>query len=170
MSAASDVLAAGLNALTESVRAACNDPAEAIRLLYGLAAYAPPPAVSHATPIGLAVYAAAAATAALCRRAALASLARACADFAPTSYDDAVAIRDDVADAGDVDTYRALRDLRTAVVNDLTTRGAQLPRLAAFTRRASLPALTLADQLYADTTRADDLVAAAWCGSTSCPP
>ena len=137
--------------------------------------------LSYATPIGQAVYTTSWATAALCRRAALVSLARACADFAPTSYDDAVEIRDDVADAldaesqvaadaGDVDTYLALRALRTAVVDDLTTRGAQLPRLATFTRAASLPALTLAYQIYGDTTRADDLVAAAWCGSTSCPP
>ena len=67
MSAASDALAAGLGALTESVRAACNDPADAIRMLYGLATYEPPPSVSYATPIGQAVYAGTAATAAVRR-------------------------------------------------------------------------------------------------------
>ena len=100
MSAASDARAAGLGALTEPVRATCDDPADAIRLPY-----------------------------------ALGSLAWACADFVPTSYDNAVGVRDSVAelidaeaetaaDAGDVDSCRALRGLRTAVVDDLTTRGA----------------------------------------------
>ena len=37
MSAASGALAAGLGALTESMRATCNDPADAIRLRYALA-------------------------------------------------------------------------------------------------------------------------------------
>ncbi|MBV8749428.1 MAG: hypothetical protein JO103_06920 [Candidatus Eremiobacteraeota bacterium] len=63
-----------------------------------------------------------------------------------------------------------LRDLRTAVVDGLTTRAAQLPRLVVVARSASLPAPTLADQPCGDATRADDLVAAAWRGSTSCPP
>ena len=40
MSAASDALAAGLGALTESVCATYNDPADAIRLLYALASLA----------------------------------------------------------------------------------------------------------------------------------
>ena len=108
----------------------------------------------------------------LCRRVALASLARACADFVPSSYDDAVAVRGDVAgvldaearvaaDGGDVSTCLTLRALRTTLVDGLTTRAAQLPRLATFTRAASLPALTLAYQIYGDTTRADDLVARA---------
>ena len=99
VSAASDALAAGLGALAEPVRATCDDPADAIRPLC-----------------------------------ALASLARACAQLEPTSYDNAVGIRDSVAelidaeaetaaDAGDVDSCRALRDLRTAAVDDLATRG-----------------------------------------------
>ena len=107
MPAASGALAAGLGALTESVRD-LQRPANAIRMLYALA-----------TCPG--------AAATLCRWVALGSLARTCAQLEPTSYDNAVGIRDSVAelidaeaqaaaDAGDVDSCRALRDLRTAAV------------------------------------------------------
>lgn len=168
MSAATDALAAGLDALAEAVRAACDDPVDAIRLLSDMAAYqaeTPP----SAAPLGQAVTAAATVTAALCRRAALASLARACAAYEPVSYEDAIAVRDAVADlmdaesqvaadAGDLNAYAALRALRAAVVRDLTVRAAQLPRLVVVTRRAPLPAAVIAYQLYGDATRADDLV------------
>jgi len=43
----------------------------------------------------------------LCQRVALASLARACADFAPTPCDDAVAVRDDVANVLDAEAQGA---------------------------------------------------------------
>lgn len=106
----------------------------------------------------------------LFRRAAVVELARAAAAYQPTSYDDAVAVRravvaaiegemDDAGDAGDDGTYAALLALRTAVVRDLTARGADLAPLRQVTPPAALPALTLANQLYADATRADDLVA-----------
>jgi prophage DNA circulation protein len=55
-------------------------------------------------------------------------------------------------------TYNALRDLRGSVVRDLNTRGAQLPPIKTFAFSASLPSLTLANRMYRDSSRADELV------------
>ncbi len=62
------------------------------------------------------------------------------------------------ADAGDVASYEALRGLRTAVTMDLIARGSLLPRLITVRRRATLPSLMLAYQLYGDATRSDELI------------
>ena len=172
MSAASDAVAAGPGALTESVRAACNDPADAIRMLYAPTTHPGVAATAHATPIGQA------STRPRGPRPRFAlSTGRARVPGA-----DLRGLRADVLrrrgrdsrrrgrrarhggtgrgrDGGDAATRLALRDLRTAVVDGLTTRGAQLPRLVVVARAASLPAPTPADQLHGDTTRADGLVA-----------
>ena len=160
MSAASDALVAGVLAVAEALRAACNDPADAIRLLSQLAAPVPAPA---ATP-------AQAATAALCRQAALVSLARACAACQLSSADQALAVRagvaalfdaeiEAVADAGQGALYLQLRALRTAVITDLNARGALLPQLRTVTSAVPMPSLAVAYALYGDATRADDLAA-----------
>lgn len=108
-----------------------------------------------------------AAIAALMQRAATAEAARAAAaaDFA--SADDATALRDLFTDQFDAllavtdddATLAALVDMQTAVVRDLNTRAAQLPRTRSFTPSATVPALVLAQRLYGDATRADDIVA-----------
>ena len=160
MSAASDALADGVLAVAEALRAACTDPADAIRLLSQLAAPAPAPATTPAQD----------AVAALCRRAALISLARACAACQPTSSDDALAIRtavaalfdaeiEIVADAGQGALYGQLRALRTAVVLDLNTRGTLLPQLRTVTSAVPMPSLVVAYGLYGDATRAAALAA-----------
>jgi prophage DNA circulation protein len=171
MTAETDALAGGAVALAEALRAACNDPADAIRLLSGLARFFPsiPPG---SAPIGEAMAATQTAMAAVCRRAALTSLARAIAAYQPSSYNDAQAVLvaacvlfdaeiEVAGDAGDGQSYLALRALRGAVVNDMTTRGSALPQIVTVARPASLPALALAYQLYGDTTRTDDLIARA---------
>lgn len=109
---------------------------------------------------------------AMVRRAAVVELAIAASDYQPTSYDDAIAVRDQVSsaiaaemdaagDAGDDATYAAFATLRTAVIRDLAARGASLAPLKTVSLPASQPALTLAERLYADAARADDLVARA---------
>ncbi len=159
MSAQSDALAAAIQAVSDAIRAAASDPADQIRLLIDLAKNG----TAEATD---------APTAALCRRAALSSLGQALADYQPSTYDDAIAVRDAVCaaldaeitiagDVGDDDSYAALRTMRAAAVDLLTTLGAQLPRLVTITTPASMPALALAYALYGDTTRADDLIARA---------
>lgn len=109
----------------------------------------------------------------LVRSAAAAALVSALSEVDYDSYDDAVQTRNDAASAIDAlameaaDTqddvsWRALIDLRTALVADLTARGASLARLYAFTPRTNEPALVIARRLYDQTAdlgaRADDLV------------
>jgi prophage DNA circulation protein len=158
MSTASDNLAAGLAALAEAVRAAAIDPAVQIRLLIDLADYSP---VSD--PTG---------TAAVCRRMALISLCRASAAYQPSSYQDAITLRTEMAalldaeitaaaDSGQAETYQAFRALRLQVTNDLTTKAGSLPQVVTETLAAALPALAVAYRLYGDATRADDLIARA---------
>ena len=160
-------LPASIVVVTEAVRAAAGNPADAIRCLSALVAFYPSiPAPT--SPISIAQANTIIATAALCRQAALTSLALACADYQPTSYDDAVSVRDAVtilfdaeieaaADAGQDATYLALRQLRTSLVNDLAVRGSLLPHLRAVTTNTPLSTLELAYRLYGDTTRADEI-------------
>jgi hypothetical protein len=108
--------------------------------------------------------------AAACRRCALGSLALAAAAYRPVSYDDALAIRTLVAealdveitaagDAGEDDVYLGLKTLRASVIADLTARGASLFLVETVTMPGNLPALVVADRLYEETSRSDQLVA-----------
>ena len=154
-------------AVAEALRAAANNPADAIRCLSALVTFYPAIPQPN-SPISIAQANTIIATAALCRQAALVSLARACATYQPTSYDDAVSTREAVtalfdreilaaADAGQDATYLALRQLRTSVVNDLATRGSLLPHLMVVTTKAALSTLELAYRLYGDASRADEI-------------
>jgi prophage DNA circulation protein len=155
--------------MMEGVRAACSDPADAVRLLSVLAQTIPAVSAPNA-PIGSAVAATENAVNALCTQAALTSLARACASYQPSSANDAMALLQAVvplydaqiesaADAGQGGVYAALRTLRAGVIQDLTTRGAQLPQLVTINTAVPTPSLTLAYRLYADATRAEELTA-----------
>lgn len=163
-----DTLVTDIAALAEALRAVAVNPSDQIRLMTALANFYPTPAVSSAA-IGQTIAAVQTETGAVCRRAALVSLARACAAYVPTSYNDALTLRDNVAaliqseiivasTAGDTNAYAALRALRTAIIADLTARGANLPQLVEVTTKAAMPSLALAYQLYGDATRSDDLV------------
>lgn len=82
-----------------------------------------------------------------------------------TTADDALADRDAVVEsldtiepvAGD-SVFRCLAGLRRAVVTDLTTRGAELPRVRSVTLPGTVPALVAAYRIHADAGRADELV------------
>lgn len=82
-----------------------------------------------------------------------------------TTADDALADRDAVVEsldtiepvAGD-SVFRCLAGLRRAVVTDLTTRGAELPRVRSVTLPDTVPALVAAYRIHADAGRADELV------------
>jgi prophage DNA circulation protein len=167
-SSTANALVTAIAALSEALRAAAVNPADQIRLMTALADFFPTPPVSSA-PIGQTIAAVETSAAAVCRRAALVSLALACAAYTPTSYNDALTLRSSVAllidaeiivaaDAGDDNTFASLRELRTAVITDLTARAADLPQLIEVTTKAPVPSLTLAYRLYGDATRSDDLV------------
>lgn len=104
------------------------------------------------------------------RRGAVIAMARAAQLYQPSSYDDAQAVLATVAgpmegviteagDLGDDQVYVAFQELRTAVVADITDRGASLAPLATVTLPEPLPALVVAQRLYGDASRAEELVA-----------
>jgi prophage DNA circulation protein len=109
------------------------------------------------------------ASADLYRRVAVVAVCRAAARYQPSSYDDAVVVWTTVTglldaeiqiagDQGEDATYNALRSLRAAVVQDLTARGADLSVLTTITSPRPMPALTLAQRVYRDASRAGELV------------
>ena len=63
------------------------------------------------------------------------------------------------ADADDAPGYRALVGLRAAMVRDLTDRSRPLPKLVTYTFGRPRSSLTLAQRLYGDAGRADEVVA-----------
>ena len=161
-------ISSAVQALTETLREAIADPGVQISLLWPMASCSVD-VINSTAPIGAALATAQTETAALCRRAALASIAQACSDWTPASSEDAETMCSRVvalfeaeelvaADAQDDASWAALKALRVQVSQDLMKRAAKLPDIVTIQRNAPLPALTLAQQLYADGTRSDDLV------------
>lgn len=155
-------------ATAAALLAATVDPAVAIRLLTALADFYPAEPTT-ASVIGMAMASMQTALGALARRAALAALVRASALYQPTSRDDAAALRDALAgildaeiliagDSGDDGSYVALRALRVAMVVDLNSRGAGLPPMKVFELPANMTALAIAQRLYQNAERGDQLI------------
>ncbi|MDP1655718.1 MAG: DNA circularization N-terminal domain-containing protein [Hylemonella sp.] len=82
-------------------------------------------------------------------------------------YTDAIAVRDELATRLDTlaettpsDTvYQSLVTLRTAMIRDITARGADLARTVTVQPQATQPALVLAYALYEDASRDADIIA-----------
>lgn len=155
--------------LAAAVRDATTDPNDGLRLLLQLAQQPDDDPVSSVSPVGLAAADIQDASHNLFRLAAVAALADASSRYQPSSYDDAVRVRDLVTAALDVeilisgdvpddDVFAALRKLRQAVVQDLTERGADLATTKTFTTGRPLPSLALAHRFYRDSSREDQLV------------
>lgn len=119
---------------------------------------------------------------------AIASAASAMAvmDLSGVAYQDALAIRDLIIDKIDAvlempikgsvseggynrptsaaeygisdDIYNALSELRLAVFNDISERGADLARIISYTPETTLPALVIAYKLYGDISKTDEIV------------
>lgn len=149
------------------------DPADGIRLLSDLSGFSMP-TVSLSSPIGVAVKTVQNATADLFRRAAVVAMARASATYQPYSADDAASLRARICDAldeeiqiagdqGEDDTFNTLRTLRAAVAKDLTERGAGLPSIVTIQVGRPMPSLALAQRLYRDSGRSDELITQADC-------
>lgn len=105
------------------------------------------------------------AIAGLVSSAAVIESARLSSALAYGSHDEAVAVRDDLAERIDVvassstdDVYQALSEMRVAVVRDLTARGGSLARITRYEPVVSLPAVVIAHQVYGDASRAQDIV------------
>lgn len=164
----SDTLGAAAQAYVAAVAASATDPADAVRLVSSMAQFSPA-AVTQTGPVGTSMATMQTAIASMLRRYALAQLATTLSTYQPSSQDDAdtvlasaVGLIDDeidvAGDAGDDNSYIALRALRQAVVADLQARGANLASISSFSFNAPLPALVLANRIYRDPTRADQLV------------
>lgn len=121
--------------------------------------------VAVTTPARAKVAANQASLAALVNRAAMVEAARVAVFTTPASYDDAVALRDELADAFDVlmgaapdASFRAMTTLRAAVLRAITARGVDLPRLRRWTPAVTLPALVIAYDIDGDASQADVIV------------
>ncbi|KHJ62341.1 DNA circularization protein [Burkholderia glumae] len=161
-------LGAAVDAFVSAVAASANDPADAVRLVSGLVQYSPDDVVVPGQ-VGASMAVVQVATAALLRRYALAQLAVTLTTYQPSSQPDAAAVLsnalalfdseiDIAGDAGDDNTFVALRALRRAVYADLTARGANLATNAAFSFNATLPSLVLAQRIYNDVSREPQLL------------
>ena len=97
---------------------------------------------------------------------ALSAAAAAAGNDTYTTWDDAIAVRDDLAaqfDGAallitDADAYAALLDLKGAVVAAISDEAVTLPRLRPLFVMRSIPALALAFDLYGDADRAVEIV------------
>lgn len=154
--------------VVQAVSAAAQNPSDGMRLLSQLAT----PVTVVAT--GSSVIATAMATVQgalgdMLRRSAVVAVAQAATAYQPSSYDGAIAVMQQVTalldaeiliagDQGEDDVYESLWSLRATVVQDLMARGADLAAIATFTFKANLPALVLAQRLYADPTRTAELI------------
>lgn len=158
MSNFTDAFVQSIQTMVQNYANSFNDPADAIR---GLAALASFPSTSS-----LAV---SQETAAICRRAVLASLATATSSYTLSSVNEATAIITLIrplydseilyaADNNDNLSYQALRTLRASVINDLNTRAINLPNINLYDRPAAIPAVTVAYQLYKDATRENQVI------------
>jgi len=160
--------ASATQALVAALSSSVSDPGDALRLLSDLSAFVPVDPTAPA--IGAVASEMKGATADLFRRAAVVAMARAAAAYQPSSYDDAAQVRTIVCAALDAEittagnqgedaSFVALKALRVAVIQDLTERGATLAHISTIKTAASVPALVLANRLYQDPSRAEDLIA-----------
>jgi prophage DNA circulation protein len=162
---------ATVQSLTQTIQQTAATPRDALRALTVLAQPQSLPAPPSGA-VGQAMGQIQSVQGDLFRRSAVIALAQASSAYQPFSADDASAVRKAVAtlldteattagDQGEDDSYLALRALRAAVVQDLNARGAVLPQVVWIRSASPLPALALAQRLYRDATRADELVAEA---------
>jgi prophage DNA circulation protein len=161
-------LAQAVQDFVSTVLTAVTDPRDSIAVFNELAQFSLPDIVSQSA-IGAAQQTLQGGVADLCRRAAACALAQAATLYQPNSYDDAQNIRTNVCaildneiaiagDQGQDQTFIALKQLRAAVVQDLTARGATLAPLVTIITNSPMPSLALANRLYRDIRRNDQLV------------
>lgn len=156
--------------LVTSARLLASTPRQALRELTALIGFHSNAPVYQSTPARRAEAGNAAAIERLVTLVASAEAVVAVTTLTFDSYDDAVALRDDLADrldqaaaeladAGDDAGFARLNELRLAMVRDVTSRGGSLARLQAYSPAGTEPALVIAQRLYGDAGRAAEIVA-----------
>jgi prophage DNA circulation protein len=106
------------------------------------------------------------------RRAALNSLSQACANYQPTSTNEATTIISQVrlafqneidftanGDPNQDDAYQSLQTLFQSTIADLKARSTNLPNLVEFNFNSSAPVVAFAFKIYGDSTRQDQVLA-----------
>lgn len=162
-------LAGAVSGLMTSFRLLASTPRSALRELRGLIGFAPSAEPWADTPARRVQAANGVEIGRLVTLAASAEAVKATAALTFESYDDAVAVRDDLAerldaaafdlaDAGDDAGYEALTVLRLTMVRDVTQRGGSLARLYSYRPATTEPALVTAQRLYGDAARAEEIV------------
>jgi prophage DNA circulation protein len=165
---AATVLPARTQAAVAALVIAIPNPADAVRLLTQLANFYPSDYVGPSV-VGQASGVMQTALGNLVRRSTLAALVRVVEAYQPKSEEEANSVRLAVCalleaeavvagDSGDDLSYAAITRARAAVATELDARGAQLPPMRQFELKMSLPSLVVAQMLYQDSTRADQLV------------
>lgn len=163
-----DAYAVTVRDFVAAVAATAVDPADRISMLSELASFAPA-SMPSTSPVGQAMASMSEAIAAHLRRSAIAELAEAVTQYQPASQNDAAAVQTTVTevvdaeilvagDSGDDASYESLRAVRKSIVADLQARGADLAEIGAFAFAGTMPALALANRIYRDAGRADELV------------
>jgi len=144
---------------------------DAIAQLSGMIGFgAALPAVVGSTPSRLAQAANQTALVQLIQCAAAAAVVSQVAQTDFSSYDEAVGVRDPladqldtlataIADGGDDNLATSIDALRLAMVRDVTARGASLASLYAYIPSVTEPAVVIAQRLYGDASFADDIIA-----------
>jgi prophage DNA circulation protein len=161
-------LGIAVQGLISTLAATAADPADAVTMLSTMAQFQPAP-VTTPGQIGASMLVMQVALSALFRRYALAQLALTLTTYQPSSQNDAQTVLSNATalfdseittagDAGDDESYMALRTLRQSMIADLTTRAADLASISTFTFQASLPSLALAQRIYRDPTQEPALV------------
>lgn len=156
--------------LVTSARLLAATPRQALRELSALIRFEPVGPAWRTTPARRAEAANTDALARLVTLTASAEAAVAVAGMTFDSYDDAVEIREaladridaaaaNLADFGDDAAYQRLNALRLAVVRDVTVRGGSLSRLQTYAPAGTEPALVIAHRLYGDADRAAEITA-----------
>ncbi|CAL4866736.1 hypothetical protein MMA231_00980 [Asticcacaulis sp. MM231] len=169
------LLAAQLSGMIRGIRTIAATPADALTALKGLLRFGETyRQVSVTTPTRQVQADNRQALFDFVRQSAAAESVLAIADMDFAAYDDAVAVRDDMADrldnlalaaadGGNDVAYRAIADARLSMIQDVTARGGDLARLRSFVPLVTVPALVLAYRLYDDVSRieehAEDIIA-----------
>lgn len=162
---------AAAKALAESVQSAAVNQTDAIRMMQSLVVI-PQTAITTTAPIGAALVTIQQSSADLFRRSVVIALASSTATYKPTSYEDAIAVKNSVitllddeillaGNQGEDDAFTSLRALRAAVSKDLTVRGGSLSPLVPVISKSPIPASVLAQRLYRDPSRAAELISRA---------
>lgn len=162
-------LAGAISGLIASARLLADTPRAALRELRGLIGWSSGDRAPGETPARVIERANVAALERLVTLAAAAEAVRAVSAVPFESYDDAVAVRDDLADRldraagaaadiGDDDAFRALNALRLAMTRDITRRGGSLARVYAYSPATTEPTLAIAQRLYGDAGREREII------------